>query len=234
MADGGIWTKRDFREMNKNPFVDDVIKIRWPWTAESILMKVGKYLVMGKGSPIRFRKKPIMRFRPEEIETLGRKTTIYDSDIRDEKQNDWLKISDGWLDLPVGKTGDLIFTPQTKSFYAKHEDSTFVELKYQQFKIDKLEEYLRTFMKTEDDAKNLIISIENKNLIDCDEKVNVVSIDGRFVSKDCEIRIKGNKLRYISKLPDKEDFIFKNSVVIDEEHSMNFCFKNGDPFFTIG
>jgi hypothetical protein len=236
MADSGKWTKEQLREMNVNPYIDDKIKIRWPWTgtAESILMKVGKCLIIGKGSPIKFRNNSIMHFRPEKIESFGCKTTIYDSNILDEKQNEWLKIEDGWLDLSVKNTSDLLFTPSTNIFFAKHEDSTFVELKYKQYKIDKLSEYLNTFMKTQNSVDNLLKSIEKKKLIDSDERVTIISVNGRFVSPECEINIQGDKLRYISKLPDKENFIFQNSVVVDEDHSFNFCFKNGDPFFSIG
>lgn len=234
--DGGKWSKKQLNDFNKNPYIDDKIKVRWPWTgiADAVMMKVGKYIILGKGSPIRFRDIPIMRFRPEDVENLGCKTTIYDSDIRDEKQNTWLKIEDSWLDLAVKNTSDLYFTPRTNIFFAKHEDGTFVELKYQQYKVDKLSEYLDTFMKSKEAISNLFAGIEQNGLIDSDERITMISINGRFVSQECEIIVKNHNLRYISKLPDKEDFIFQNSCVVSEDHSLNFCFQDGKSFFRIG
>jgi hypothetical protein len=170
----------------------------------------------------------------EEVKSLGYKTTIYDSDIRNEKQITWLKIEDSWLDISVKDINELYFTPRTNIFFAEHEDETFIKLIYQQYKVGRLREYLDTFMKSKDAISNLIAGVEQNGLIDSDERVTMISINGRFVSPECGIMVKDNNLRYISRLPDKEDFIFQNSCVVSEDNSLNFCFQNGESFFRIG
>src|ERR1044071_4697508 len=66
-ADGGLWTKDQLQDFKRNPFVDDALRVRWPWAPETLVMKVGPSLVIGSGSPIRLDGRPVMKFSPRLI-----------------------------------------------------------------------------------------------------------------------------------------------------------------------
>jgi hypothetical protein len=140
-ADGNIWTNEQLRLFKKEPFVDDVLRTPWPWSAETLVMKVGPSLVMGSGSPIRLDGLPILRFYPQDVERLGNRTIVFDSGIRDANRQRWLRITDGWFDLRLEKTTEVIFTPQTKTLMAKHDDQTFVSFKFVKKRLDDFKDW---------------------------------------------------------------------------------------------
>ena len=114
-ADAGIWSINQFKEMKSIPFVDDQIKVRWPWMPENIVIKFGRSLVVGGGSPIRLNKKPIFEFSYEEIPKLNTKQICFTSNISDQNRMRWLNITNNIFNISLLNTTDLIFTPQTNN-----------------------------------------------------------------------------------------------------------------------
>lgn len=52
-ADGGLWSIAQLLAFKQSLYVDDSIKVQWPWQPESLVMKVGSSLVVGSGSLMR-------------------------------------------------------------------------------------------------------------------------------------------------------------------------------------
>jgi hypothetical protein len=62
LADGGHYSIQQLRALKKHPYVDDRLKVRWPWASETLVMKAGPHLVVGHGSPL------IENFAPGKVE----------------------------------------------------------------------------------------------------------------------------------------------------------------------
>src|SRR5688500_18672588 len=58
-ADAGLWTNEQLRNFKRNPYVDDAVRMPWPWTPESMVVRAGRTLVVGSGSPLRIEGRPI-------------------------------------------------------------------------------------------------------------------------------------------------------------------------------
>jgi hypothetical protein len=233
-ADGGLWTKVQLKQFKKYPFVDDVIRVQWPWRPEVLIMKVGPSLVMGSGSPIRLDGLPIMRFHPQVIEGLDERTIIFDSDIRDAQMKRWLKISDGWFDLRLENTTDLIFTPQTKTIFAKHNDQTYISMRFKKYRLDVFKKWILSFITKEETAISAQNLVEKIGAIDSDDFVPVVSIEGMFRTNKVAIDIKGNRMHFESFIPGLEEQFDWHSWIVDEQHRAIMKLKDGPEFFSLG
>jgi hypothetical protein len=233
-ADGGLWTKEQLRQFKKNPFVDDVLRIQWPWRPETLVMKVGPSLVMGSGSPIRLDGLPVMRFHPHMIEELGERSIIFDSDIRDAKKNRWLRISDGWFDLSLEDTTDVIFTPQTKTITARHDDQTFISLRFQKYRLHEFKDWILSFMTKEETAISAQKGVERVGAVDSDGLVSVVILEGKFRTDKVAVEIKGHRMHFESFIPGLQEAFEWHSWVVDDGHRAILQLKNGTEFFSVG
>ena len=233
-ADGGLWSKEQLRSFKRYPFVDDSLKVQWPWQPESLVMKVGPSLVLASGSPIRLDKRPIMRFRPFLINDLNVNTTIFDSDIRDSNGRRWLRITDSWFDLRLENTTDVLFTPQEKKMVAKHNDATYISLKFNKLPLKDFRKWLLEFMTKRETAISAGRSLEKVGAIDSDGNVPVMIIEGSFRSKKVAIKIKGNQMHFDCFIPGLRESFNWHSWVVDDEHRAILQLENGPEFFSLG
>jgi len=234
-ADGGLWTKSQLKEMKRNPFIDHELKIPWPWRPEVLTIKIGPHLVVGGGSPLRFRGKKVLGFSPQKIDNLDINTTIFDSNIIDDNGFCWLKIEDGWLNLDIKKTKDLRFTPQTKSFEAKHlNKNIFLDLHYKIFKVSDFINHLREF-KNDEDVNQFISNIDTHGIIDSDENIPLVTVNCHLKSPEIHVKAKNHKITFQSFLPGLEEkWDSKRGIICNDQHRLNFSDNKGKPFFSIG
>src|SRR3990172_7468181 len=230
-ADGGLWTNEQLRQFKKNPFVDDSLRIQWPWQPETLVMKVGPSLVMGSGSPIRLNGLPVLRFYPLMIEKFGEKTIVFDSNIRDANRNRWLRISDGWFDLRLEGATDVVFTPQTKTIIARPNDQTFISLRFQKYPIREFKEWVLSFMTKRETAISAQNSVDRIGAIDRDGFVPVVIIEGKFRNEKVAVEITGDRMRFESFIPGLQEVFDFHSWVVDDVHRAIMKLKDGPEFF---
>jgi hypothetical protein len=233
-ADGGLWTREQLRQFKKNPFVDDVLRIQWPWQTETLVMKVGPSLVMGSGSPIRLDGHPALRFYPHIIEGFGVRTILFDSDIRDANKKRWLRISDGWFDLRLERTTDVIFAPQTKTITAKHDDQTLISLQFRKYRLDDFKNWISSFMTKTETATSEQKTVENVGAVDSDGYVPVVILEVKFRTDKVAVNIKEDRMHFECFLPGIEEAFDWHSWVVDDEHRAILRLKNGPEFFSLG
>ena len=155
-ADGGLWTNVQLREMKKNPFIDDVIKVPWPWNPETIVLKVGPIFVVRSGSALALNGKPVLRFHAEPIDQFGMSSVVFNSSISDANGRPWLKIEDNFLDIETSNVSDLFFSAQTKKFVAKAKDKNMsVSLQFKKRRAEDIEKWLLPFIRLGLKAKKL-------------------------------------------------------------------------------
>lgn len=233
-ADGGLWSTAQLRAFKQSPFVDDAIKVQWPWQPETLVMKVGPSLVVGSGSPMRLNGRPVMHFRPVEIDTLTTRTVQFDSEVRNEENHPWLRIEDSWFDLRLAGTTDLVFTPQTKTFKATHRDTTYLEMQFNRMPIERFQEWLPTFMTNPEIAKSAVQSVINVGAVDGEGQVSVITFEGRFRSKEVEVVLKGNRMSFRSFVPGLEEQFDWHSWIVDSERRAILRKGKGPEFFSLG
>ncbi len=230
-ADGGLWSNEQIRGLKKSPYVNDSIRVQWPWQPETLVFKVGRSLVVGSGSPIRLDGHPIMRFHPHEIEGLGIKTTIFESLIRDSKGEIWVQITDGWLDLPIKGTSDFLYPPQTKHIIIKNDDSTYISLKYTKYTRKDLLSWTETF--TSLDVMN---AVEREGSIDSDGNVPVVIVEGKFDTEKVSVNIKGDDMHTQFRFHPghSEDLTWKPWIVNNENRAIIRMAEEEGEIFSLG
>ena len=233
-ADGGLFTNEQLKQFKKHPYIDDTLKVQWPWQPETLVMKVGPSLIMGSGSPFRLDGLPVFRFYPDTIEDLGIKTISFDSEIKDSAKNRWLNIKDGWFDLRLENTTNVIFTPQTKTFLAKHSDDTFISLQFKKYTLEEFNKWIPTFMTKNETAISAQSSVEKVGAVDSDGKVSVVIFEGSFKTKKVGINVKGNKMHFESFIPGMQESFDFHSWVVNDEHRAIMKMKDGPEFFSLG
>jgi hypothetical protein len=233
-ADGNIWTNEQLRLFKAAPFVDNILRTPWPWSAETLVIKVGPSLVMGSGSPIRLDGLPILRFYPQAIEGLGNRTIVIDSDIRDVNKQRWLRITDGWFDLNLEKTTEVIFTPQTKTFMARHDDQTFVSFRFVKKRLDEFKEWVTTCMTNSETAANIQKTIEIVRAVDTDGMVPVVVMEGKFRTDKIALDINADRMHIDFSIPGHREEFDCPSLVVDDEHRLILRIENGPEFFSLG
>lgn len=246
-ADGGSWTKAQLREMKRNPYIDDILKVRWPWQTEGLVMKVGPCLVLGSGSPIRLDGRRILGFRPETIEALGGRTVIFDAEVPDLAGESWLCIRDGWFESHLGKTDDLVFTPQTRQFLAVNSDGSRIALRYQKIPVVDFKTWFGSFLRLSPTAReprtpedwldgcyrgyrNLL----EMGLVDRDGTVPVMAFEGNFRSPDVRIQVRGDRFRFSSYLQGTEETFDFHTWIVDEERRAIMKRAGGAEFFSLG
>jgi hypothetical protein len=233
-ADGGLWSNAQLKAFKNNPYVDDVLKVQWPWQPETLVMKVGPSLVMGSGSPFRLDGLPVFNFFPETINELGIQSINFDSDIRDSNKKRWLKIDNGWFDLRLEKTTSVIFTPQTKTFLAKHSDNTFISLQFKKYRLEEFKKWLPTFMTKEETAISAQSSVEKVGAVDSDGNVSVVTFEGRFRTRKVEVNVKGDRMHFESFIPGMMESFDWHSWVVSGENRAILKMRKGPEFFSLG
>jgi hypothetical protein len=233
-ADGGSWTKAQLRDFKKHPYIDDVLRIPWPWRPETLVMKVGRSLVVGSGSPIRLDGLPVMRFYPGTIPGLEARTILFESDIRDEEKRRWFRVTDGWFDLRLEHTTDVKFTPQTKTISAVHNDQTYVSLEFRKYSAQQFQNWAAEFIDKKDMIAGLHETLRRRSAIDTDGFVPVVIVEGRFRTRKISIHISGDIMHFQSFIPGlKEEFDW-HSWIVDDAHRAILRLKDGGEFFSLG
>ncbi|MBT3276224.1 MAG: hypothetical protein HN368_23960 [Spirochaetales bacterium] len=233
-ADGGLWTKSQFKEMKENPFVDDIIKMQWPWMPENIVIKFGRSLVVGGGSPIRLYGKPIFQFKPLYVPEFGVKQISFESYIFNEQGVPWLRIKDNIFEIDLLNTTDLLFTPQTKSFQARSNDETYIELSYRKYEKSIFVENAKIFMRDGKAFQTLDDSLENSGSVDSEGKINLVEINGHFRTPDVELSLLRGEMNLKTFIPGiEEDFDF-HSWIVSEKSCMVMDHRGKGEFLRLG
>lgn len=233
-ADGGLWTNAQLREFKRHPFVDDRLKVRWPWQTETMVIKVGRSLVLTGGAALRFDGIPAVRFEAKEIPGLGIRTALLNSEIRDRQRQAWIQVADGWLDLRLENTLDVQFAPQTKTFVATHADHTWLSLRFRRPSVEAFQKWLPTFWSDPSSLPGVLQSIEDSGAIDSDGRLPLVVFEGEFTTDKVAISVKGNEIVFESLLPwMRERFPFKSHLV-DGERRMVLHVAKGPEFFSLG
>jgi hypothetical protein len=233
-ADGGAWTHAQLRALKREPYVDDAIRVQWPWQPESLIMTVGPSLVVGSGSPMRLGSRPVMHFKPVMIQALGVRTVQFDSEIRDEHGQPWLRITDSWFDLRLKGTTDLIFTPQTKTFMAAHSDTTYLKMRFSKMRAEEFHNWLPTFMSNREIAASAGRSAINAGAVDSEGNVSIVSFEGHFRSRHVEVMVKDGKMIFRSFVPGLEEEFEWHSWVVDSKRRAILRIAKGPEFFSLG
>ncbi len=238
MADGGHFSNRQLEEYKRSPYVDNILKVPWRFSSESLVMKVGRNLVVGSGSPIRMNGRPILYFRPRKIENLDVSTTVFDSDIRDVNGLKWLRINDGWFDLRLENTTDVIFKPQMRQISAKHKDNTYISAKYNKLSyydfIDWAASFIRSKNFTAEDAGK---TVEKVGAVDSDGNVPIMTIEGAFKAKNITVNIKGDDLHTVLSLHSghEDACMWKNSRIVNGKYRQIIRWAEGGPeIFSVG
>jgi hypothetical protein len=233
-ADGGMWTNDQFRKMKRFPYVDDALRVQWPWQPEALVMKVGRSLVVGNGSPIRLRGKPVMMFRPAMIDTLNIRTIAFDSEIADSEMRPWLRIEDNWFDLRLDGTTDVTFSPQHRSFMAKRNDTTYVALKFRKVPIADFQEWSSRFIDKPSILETISNSVEKAKAIDSDGNVPVMEFEGSFRTNEVNLNICDDSMMFESFIPGLRERFEWHSWVVNGTNRAILKIKNGSEFFSLG
>ena len=225
-ADGGLWTNQQLREMKTTPFVDDAIKVQWPWTPENIVVKFGRSLVVGRGSPIRLFGKPIFEFSPTSVPDYGINQVSFESQIRDGSGNLWMSIRDNIFEIDLLNTTDLVFAPQTKSILATSADNTHLRVTYNRHKREDFIDLARSFMQNGRAFQTLGKTIERTGSVDSDGYINVVEVRGHFRTPDVEIELVRGEMYVRTLIPGMVEEIKSPSWIVSKENSVRLTLKN--------
>lgn len=234
-ADGGLWTNAQLRMIKKSPFIDDVIKVPWPWNPETLVLKVGPVFVVRSGSALVLNGKPVLSFHPESINQLGIKSIVFNSEVNDVDNQSWLTIRDNFLDIKLYNISDLYFTAKTKKFVAKNKKKTmWVSFEFKKRKAETLNEWLVQFMrpgekerklgKTKPDlAQEIGKTITNSESIDRDGNISFLQIKGMFQTPEARFHIteKLLKMHVDRMLLGKKETVNFHTHVVSEEHHMS-------------
>lgn len=233
-ADGNIWTKEQLKRFKADPFVDSILRTPWPWSTETLVIKVGPSLVMGSGSPIRLDGLSILRFYPMDVEGLGNRTIVFDSEIRDSNKKRWLRITDGWFDLRLENTTEIVFTHQTKTFMAKHDDQTFVSFRFLKKSLNDFVDWVATFMTNPETASSIRKTVELVKAVDSDGMVPVIIMEGKFRTDKIALDIIANRMHFELSIPGHREEFDLGSMVVDDIHRCIVRMGDGPEFFSLG
>ena len=233
-ADGGLWTKAQLKTFKKNPFVNDVIHVAWPWTSETLIMKVGPSIIAGSGSAMRLDGRPVMRFYPREIDALGIRTVEFESDVRDENGRQWLTITESSFDLSLEGTTDLDVPPQAHRIVIRHKSGAYLHMQYRAIPFDKLLPLLRRSMTNADIAESATNSIERVGGIDSDGNVPFVTFEGVVRSRHIEVSVKKNRMHFESQVPALQPEFDWHSWVVNDVHRAIIRIRDGPELFSLG
>lgn len=188
-ADAEFWTKQQLREFKRAPFVDDAIRMPWPWTPETLVVRAGRTLVIGSGSPLRMGGRPIISFRPVEVPALQTRTVEFDADVRDASGKAWLKIDRSYFDLRLEGTTDVRFQPSTKELEIRRDDLAKMKLRLDVLTPEALRNELRQVGMDTAIVESSLNSIEQRGGIDSDGRIPLLRIGGRFISRYADAHI---------------------------------------------
>jgi hypothetical protein len=233
-ADGDLWTKAQLRELKRHPFVDDRLKVRWPWQTETMVIKVGRSLVLGGGAALRLDGLPALRFVPANIPALGIRTALLTSEIRGRDRQPWIRVTDGWLDLRLERTLDVQFTPQTRKFTATHADHTYLSLRFRRPQFDAFKKWLPTFWSNPPSLPGIFRSIEDSAAIDTDGRLPLVVFEGEFTTDKVFVSVKGNEMVFDCLLPGLRGRFSWHSHLVNAECRAILRLHNGPEFFSLG
>lgn len=199
-ADGGLWSKQQLREMKRHPYVCDPTRVRWPYSPETLVLKIGPSLIVGSGTALRLNGNPVLHFQPATIDQLGIKNVEFNSNIVSSSGAAWLKIDRNWLEVEKSAVTDFYFKPSVREFCARHKDNSFVKLRYQNIYADKLEDWLKKIIVPDAQArqagklkpqlvKEFADEIVSRKAINNDGIVPVMEITGRFEIPEVRIHV---------------------------------------------
>jgi hypothetical protein len=205
-ADGGNWTRQQLRQFKKHPYIDSVVKCPWPWTAEKLVMQFGPNLTVGQGSPLWLDQKPVLGFHPQVNANLGNEVIIFDSHIEDQSGTPWMKIEDGSFSLEAGPTEDLVFRPRITALHAHHKDGTSLQVRYRRVTLSTFENWWARFNHDKRWDRDYRYNTPSKflskfDVVDSDNSIPIVSVMGKFVTRNVRAHITKDKMTFQCLLP---------------------------------
>jgi hypothetical protein len=243
-ADGGAWTAAQLRQMKREPFIDDLLKVPWPWRTEGLVVKIGPSLVLGSGSPLRLNENKLLGFRPVQIDQLGGNTISFDAKIPGTGGDIWLQIDDSWFEAQLNDVSDIEFAPQLRQFQARHRDGSTIRLRFFKVRHADFDDWFSSFLRRspQQEAKTSLSEIlegcqknlEEKGLIDSDGEIPIMSFEGAFQCPEVAIRVTGNRMFFRSFLPGDEDEFEWHTHIVDDQYRMIMRRAGGAEFFSLG
>lgn len=234
-ADGGLWTNAQLREMKRSPFVDSKLNVRWPWQTERMLIKVGPCLVLEGGCAIRLDGRPVVRFTPAELSSLGTRVALLDSRVCNQRGEEWLNIRDGWLDLDVTSTADATFTARSQRFAVRGVDGAWLSLRFRRPPAVAFRRWLPTFWNHRDGHSGVFEDLEARGAIDSDGCIPYVEVEGHFETSSVEVKVREHNLVIeIPSLGERGHVDFHSHLVDDKRRAALKWGDLQDEFFSVG
>ncbi len=243
-ADGGGFTARQLSEFKKNPFVDEPLRVRWPFDLEGLVCKIGPSLVLGSGAPLRLGGIPVLAFEPEDIAAFGTRTVRFTSTVPARDGSAWLSIRDGTFEATLSQTRDLVFTPQHRRFSARGNDSTRLDLAFRRVGRKRIPEWADGFLRqsSEQRAKRsrselldlLGDHIDRLNLVDSDGNVPVFEFSGKFFTSEATVLATRDRLCTDIHVKGNEGSVEWHTHFVGQESRMAIRLAGGTEFLSLG
>ena len=233
-ADAGLWTQAQLRDFKRNPYVDDRLRVQWPWTPETLVARAGQTLVIGGGSPLRMGGRPVIAFRPVEIEALGTKTIEFDSDIRDAAGEAWLRIENSYFDLRLERITDVKFLPSTREVHIRRNDQSRMKLRLDRHTLEEFSDVMRSVGMKQELLAGALASVEQSGGIDSEGRIPVLTLTGRFISKYADATITDEKFELQTFIKGYEHERVEIPFVVSQENALSLRQSGGAEFVRIG
>jgi len=233
-ADGGVWSKTQLRAFKAHPYVDDAVRVQWPWRSEVLVMKVGPSLVVGSGCAMRLDSRPVMRFRPQAITALGTRTVEFEADVRDQAGSTWLSIAQSWFDLRLQGTTDVEFAPLARTINLRHTSGMFLSMRFRSVPFGEFRTWLPSVMSNAAIAESAAASVERIGAIDSDGNVPLVEFEGLLRSRHVTVDVRGDRMHFECHIPGIAEAFDWHSWVVNEANRALLCIDNGPEFFSLG
>lgn len=233
-ADAGQWTNQQLKDFKRHPFVDDLLRVQWPWTPETLVVRAGQALVVNGGAPLRLDGRPVIAFRAASIDALGTRTIEFDSDIRDESGAKWLAIQQSWFDLRLEGTTDVKFTPSARQLDVHRDDQARLTLRLDRLTPEEFLESMRAAGMSGEMPANALSTVDRSGGIDSSGRVPVVTLRGRFVSKYADVKISESRFQLRPLLPGFEKDEVNIPFIVSDANHLSIRRPGGQEFVRIG
>ncbi len=196
MADIGIYTKEQLRYFKKHPYVQDKLKVKWPWDPEKIVFRMGGSILFGSRAALTLESNKILEVKKKFIPSLNRATFSFNMNIPNKKGDFMIKMIDNYLSAPIHNLKLLKFSTKGHVFKIEHEDGTYLNLNFKRNSLNEFNKSLKVNFKNKDIISNTI-KIVKKISLDSDNKVPIITILGHFSTPNIDIHILQSKINLI-------------------------------------
>jgi hypothetical protein len=211
MADSGVYTVAQLRELKREGMSKNRVAFRWPWIPENIAFIFGGSILFGARPALTIDGSTILGARRGRLAESSDFDVLFDLNLKTREGKPIARMEENLFEALTPDLEDFVFTPGTNVFGIEHTSGTKLKLEFHRYTPAKFRLRVRDIL-PDGLKEGAPMEMARSFATDNEGKIPAVTITGTILTHDVTLKARVRDLQMKMHCYNEEEAIFKGML----------------------